>query len=820
MISIRKKPSHCSFTQNPIKFELGTDQYYPTPLVYPVFEIIFSAQPARGSFIYFEFINPETQQLEKIKLTAKRRDLVNEGDFLSNDNPFPTLIDFVTHALTEARKIKLLNAFYTIEQEGTLLRIKAKRAIEQLVFQGVHFYSESSTFTILYSNDYYQPQPREGYQMHASIFLETQYGSGSFQFLTACEIVVDENLRAYIDIHKILQGGIEASWQEYPLPDLRYSHYFADNLRRYYVEFSEEWYNSGTLPTTKSDTLFAHWGGIDLQTSLLRDPIDILKVSQRFMTEIPSGKLVDRNQTDWLSWMNLTYARRIRVDIVIGVSTIPGVSPQDITEKTFVLFDIQMDLFQTLVFQTGYLFRDVEQLAVNYHVHNWKFVIKDFDSKQPLSEFYQYDLADSNCTKHSILYFNNYGMPETFYTIGEWTEALRTSKSLAERGDAYNLSKLRPEVFAFNREATHTYKLRSQWFTQKVARAIGTLLHSQASYLWDNDQLVPTMLQSAETDYLDTQEIMLQIPMEMFRATTTQEVSDHPDTPSLEYEWNGGNQYTFYINRNDYTITSVGDLTLKTGFTTITTSVWDSGTEKFTPVTLAARKIVTASCTITTAQHGTITLTKIFEFKRNEVVMYTTLDGGGTVNLVVYRNDPSPVNMAVEHDNGNNEVTYTLGAATNIPFSYTIPGTKWLSIFKDDFTDISGLSANGLPIVEFDFNRFTGLENLTFDNCTFWPVLLLNRLTQLEDLELSNMPLIEVIELGFCPSLNSITLDTIGLTAEGLDLLIDRLYAFRNFYYNTWTLTITASGLTPSTDTAAKIAELTAAPYNHTISIA
>src|SRR5690349_7199024 len=70
MISILKQPYECSFTKNPVTFEVQTNMQYATERVFPYMIIKVNTIPLAGEFCQFQFINPETNDPEVVRLAV------------------------------------------------------------------------------------------------------------------------------------------------------------------------------------------------------------------------------------------------------------------------------------------------------------------------------------------------------------------------------------------------------------------------------------------------------------------------------------------------------------------------------------------------------------------------------------------------------------------------------------------------------------------------------------------------------------------------------------------------------------------------------
>jgi hypothetical protein len=365
MITILKKPYLCSFTKNSIDFELQTDLQFNTATVFPELILSFKAKPVLGTTFNISFTNPENGRTETINLVAV------DGSNASNyreiwqipDTSFSgSLLDLRNIVLEKLRNYPIFNSYYNIsipilELPLSIRRIiiTAKEAIAELVmtWESTQPTAEIDKY-ISEANSvaYHEPVVRDGYALKASLFLETIYGSGNFYFVTAIEAVLDSESVAHVDVSSYLDSEIEASWTEYPLPYEQELGYKAPNLRRYYVEFSEEFANETEAPVLKTEILYAHWGGASTDDAYNLNPVAAQNTSGQWLTWWPSGKRVLKEQNDWLAWMN--GATPVTFDVICQIVT--NASEYNVVKHS----QITLQPFETFVFNTGFEANDLQ----------------------------------------------------------------------------------------------------------------------------------------------------------------------------------------------------------------------------------------------------------------------------------------------------------------------------------------------------------------------------------------------------------------------------------------------------------------------------
>lgn len=794
MISIRKQPYTCSFTGNNMIFKVGTNMRYITQRVSPMMTLTFSGLSTNGEFMIFNFQNPETGELEIIKIHATAKP-INEGD-VEGTGFIGTTAEYVQHVFEVLQKIVVLNAFYTISINGLSIKIVAKEAMEEL--QLINFQKVGMANIIATNkNGFVEPLERTGYKLIGSVYLETKLYSGNFQFVSNIGIALDENSEGFVNVAPVLHQGIESSWQQMPYPNPDVSHYMANNGRRYYVEFMEEWTGEVNRNKVTSNILFAHWGGHSTDNANLVAPLAQIDASQKFLTHHPSGKIVHEEQHDWLSWINT--AEALTVKLKIRVFWWEGGSVENSETDVFTKL---VNPWETLVFKSGPKDYDLYNLTGQFPCMFYEMRLVNNATNASISETYRFNLNQVFSEKKTILFFNGYGLPETIFTTGPWVETYNSNKLLAQRSQQFNLSRLRPSTFVFKKESNTTFQAETQVFPKKTAARLTDLLNTGAAMLYDEAKEIPIIIEavSADVDALGT--YTMRLPLSIRTANVSKELSFHDLMPALGYTHDEESTYLFTIEKNGLVLASVGTLTVLFEGAAFATSAYNSGTGAFAPIVLDLSGRYKFSCDVVDSAGLTHKLIYHLNHNQNKVLFETYETGSFSVT---FERNSGTSSMDINWDKGAGTITYPLTTNTVITQSYSNTNLKRVNMLKSSFADITGFISNSLSILKMDWSAFKKLTNLRLLSADHGPTIYLNNLPQLTNLQITGSSSTTNVELDYMPNLSTLTLSSLGLTAQGIEDLIARLHSFRKLMNTNPTIVITGFGGTVTARTTAML---------------
>jgi hypothetical protein len=885
MITITKQPYLCALSKNSIDFVVTTDLQYDTATVFPSLELSFLAVPAIGSSYVLNFTNPESGKTETVDFVAV--DGTNANNYkelwqIPGTGFSGSLADLRTIVFEKSRQRKALNAFYNIELPiiefgGSVKKftLTAKQAISQLVLD--YTTNQASTYiSEVNSVAYHQPGVRDGYALNASLFLESNYNSGKFNFVTTIDLVLDENSVAHFDFGKYIDAEIEASWNEYPVPFEQELGYIAPNLRRYYVVFSENYSNNSIPFETKSETLLAHWGGVSSDDFYNSEPIAAQNTSGKWLTWWPSGKRILKEQSDWLGWMN--GAEAVTFNVICTIKTNLG------TKTKIVHENVNLQAFETFVFNTGYDANSLDaELEAGEVASSWEFGLgfacETCDSilvtytpvgEEPVTEiitsyysdeggrpvygeifdiFYNYELNrwDTNfvvflesesfcpfgvytipegspfeafsvlptntcdltngsspetfryyfekaCLTKQIVYFNSFGVPESFILSAEFQQNITTSQELATRTESYALNNLLPQNYIFDAKNVISYQAETMMLSNLEAERLMPLVNSTITFLLEKGNFIPVIINAGTTAIYKVNSFLQKIQLDLVRANESDRVSYFEVLPDFEPAYSSGILW-LDLKRNGLNITDFGSIKAYFDGTEIKEFTYQS-TQKYYIASDALIQEGIITFVLTCDVNGVETIVrKQYNYKWEEMdwVFYATPDN------LLFRMDLrgafADQPFRIDWGDGTSEDLEITNSITNYNHTYSEEGKYFIRVLKPSFSDLRNVKFFD-KINYFDFAAFTGITDLTLEFGSAGKYYF-NGIKDLENL-LIKRTTIEFLNLGFQRNLEVLTIDECVIDSDTLDALLLELWTFRKGYLNAIAVTFTDLGYSPS----------------------
>jgi len=899
MITITKQPYICSLTKNAIDFTVQSNLYFETATVKPFIRLLFEELPSIGTTYRFAFTNPENGNRENIDLVAV--DGTNAENYLNlwqipGSGFVGTLAEFRSIMFEKLQQRYILNAFYDlefpiIEFPGSTpsFIIRAKEAIQELVIEFTSNQPDSPDKYISEANSiaYHQPGVRDGYELKASLFLERQYNSGNFDFVTSIDCVLDENSISHVDVSKYIDAEIEASWREYPVPFEQTFGYIAPNLRRYYVQFSETFTNETQAIETTSETLFAHWGGASSDDSYTSDLIAAQNTSGKFLTWWPSGKRILKEQSDWLAWMNGADIHYLTIDAIAygsviyeGESFVYEFTQNLVSNKRInpfeshiqnIGFDVnfkeQIDQFLTdnPEIESVYIQRwetrkyKINDLIFGFYTTNYPGAVPTNYTLSPsgfengkrkfglesLSPFVKFDgvwkcyiggieglvycgflntadefpygnfeiienpyiisfsvngrnvsneieaiqtfYPEKSCLTKQIVYFNSFGIPESFILSANWQQNITTSQELATRTESYALDTLFPQNYIFDSKALISYQAETMMLKNIEAERLMPLLNSTITFILENGNFIPVVINAGTTAVYKVNAFLQKIQLDLVRANESNRVSYYEVLPDFEILKTNSIGFSIVsLKRNLLNITDFGSIKIyKEGielgeFTYVPTQQWYTGTA----ITTEGILTLELNCSVNDVQKVVRKQInnqwdelkyEVFAMANTAIIRFSSIYTGGTP-------------MRIDWSDGTVD-DVTVSTASLFTKSYSTNGKKLIRISKPSFFDITQFTIQNASN-NFDFSKFNSLKDLIITNCAAGNYYL-TALNKLEEITFINTTIYQ-LNLGFQKDLEFLILNNSNISVDNFELLIREIWNFRKSYDNAFEIRITS----------------------------
>jgi len=768
MITINKSPYICSFSKNSIDFEVQTNMYFKSIFVYPSIQIEIIDFPALGDHFAVQWVNPETFENEEIRLVAVNGSTAanyNELWEIPDDNYPGTIQQFRDIVLEKLVATTLFNGFYTSAGIGTTkILITASQAIAQLV-PAWETNQTSSNFVATIQADFVLPDPRDGYDMRALIYFESEYLSGEFELVSSLTCVIDNNSIAVIDVANVLNAEIENGWNEYPVPFTKEAIYLAPNLKRYYIKFVEAWTGESETFSTVSDIQFVHWGGVSTDDQMMGDPVSLITNGNNFLTWWPAGKRIAKDQDDWLGWMNLY--KDATFEIVLTI-TCNGYTYEDVFQT------VDLKKFETVIFNSGFDANNLDSLIVGYTPARWSWRIQPA-GESPLSQEFTY-YFDNACIRKIMMYFNSFGIPETFHTTGEWQEVMNVSTSIATRSSVFGLSNLFPQSFVFDSKHQNSMKAVTGFLTQREALRLQSIINSMIAYVLETNRWIPAVLDTGKTGVLKLNEFQTQIELEILKANENDRASFFPLQPDIDIITDLRVERLEVIT-NNLNITTHGNFLCYKEDVLVATFTWNAGLGYYTPsASVSSAGNYRFKGSLSTATE-TYEITKHLKYSLKNILGSFFSTGAMSIKLKVNNTDDPPV--IIDWGDGLTTTDTIASTLTTFSHTYTATGKKIIRLSKQHFTDVIEFYTS-FNVGKIDFGGFVNLQKITYLNGPSgnW------YLSQLEKLQYVYFDTTEVssLEIGFQKDLTYLKLKSTNISSDALDALILELWKFRKLY--------------------------------------
>lgn len=309
----------------------------------------------------------------------------------------------------------------------------------------------------------------DNYAVLLEVYVERTYGAGDYTLEATLEPVPDADGYMAIDVSNVLEASAR-TWRAEPLVPVWGTAlpYVADNLRRYYVRYTEQ---SGAPVTTDDWTLdttrLVMWGGVAQSLWAEGNYLASITSDNSLLTWHPTGRKVPVAGPLWLGWYNyLLDPTQVRLQVKT-YSIVDGT-----LLATTNVYTIDADVKQSVAFPV-----DATSLGITT-TNVYKYTVRvqyydDSETWQTASGEMTYNIDDQYFEgERWIQYVNGFGMPEAWRCTGDYSEAANVERDLSTRS-------LLPGAGAFS---TETYQYQSD-LVPGITYRTGYISRAEASTL-------------------------------------------------------------------------------------------------------------------------------------------------------------------------------------------------------------------------------------------------------------------------------------------------------------------------------------------------
>lgn len=327
-------------------------------------------------------------------------------------------------------------------------------------------------------NDIVEDATPDNYKVLLEVFFQDDYPFGGYRRVAVLEDTIDGNGCTVFDLQDILDSEFQCSYTQPPLAPVCFeAPYIADNIRCYYLRYSERY---GT-PVEQQDCVYTAarkviCGGIDTKlfdkTNLLGD----LSEENSFLSWYPSGKTVSPEQSEHLHWYNYTgdtVQTYLKVECWDGTHA----SPNSIV-SVFQANELEVDTGHTITFPAGF-----DQLGL-LDCKRYSVQVMNLEDDTALSQV-RYYIVDCYCHECLcyLVYINGFCLPETLRLTGQTKKNLTVDRQFVS---AHTSSGILAKQWCFDWE--NPLQFRTGYLSKKEVDALQEMLiYNEVYKVEDND---------------------------------------------------------------------------------------------------------------------------------------------------------------------------------------------------------------------------------------------------------------------------------------------------------------------------------------------
>lgn len=342
------------------------------------------------------------------------------------------------------------------------------------------------------------------YRVLLEVFFEKTYRGGDYISAALLEGLPDADTGfLFFDLQSILEAQCRAYRSE-PLVPVWATNapQIADNLRRFYVRYTEEAGNPVTTQEWQYTAIkLALDGGIS--QSLLAEIPDYLEQlddTNNILSWLPSGKQVVKNAPEYISWFNSTGSD---AEVRLNRQKYTDVDGLPFENQTwYYVSPITARPYETVIFPLRPLLQSGDFDGA------YKSVLRVLDAADneisPAITLYH----DKNYyeSKRHIQYLNSFGVPENWTCRGQLDKSIQIDRSVAQRPLAPGYDTYATDTYNYFSEAEYRYLYRTGWLRKSEAETLVEMLQAQGVYDVSEDGYIPLRLATNDFKVTATRE--------------------------------------------------------------------------------------------------------------------------------------------------------------------------------------------------------------------------------------------------------------------------------------------------------------------------
>lgn len=318
----------------------------------------------------------------------------------------------------------------------------------------------------------------ENYRVVLRVEVETTYLSGTYTQVCELETVPTSAGLSSFDLRGILHAELElhTTFQVPTLDDQQA--YASDTIRRYRLKYFERY---GTPQVDQSITTSSAYsvlmGGVDAHYFGLFDFFSNVTEENSFITQMPDGHVIARDQAEYLSWINHTGSDQnpyISVSMwdVDGAVITPGI-------LFYNEFDAGFDPpflkpWQIGVFPISPSLIGIDSSCVKFRV---SVHVGEFGVDSAVSGYRDYYIDDAyQEVPSTIIWFDSFRLPSILRCVGRKKTRLQVSRQVSEHVVGFGYDPTTVASVQTRRDFNHLFEYRTGAVHPDVLDALQELL--------------------------------------------------------------------------------------------------------------------------------------------------------------------------------------------------------------------------------------------------------------------------------------------------------------------------------------------------------
>lgn len=355
----------------------------------------------------------------------------------------------------------------------------------------------------------------DNYRIVWDVMLETSYRSGGFTKVGSGESFVDANSECYLDLQRILEAEAKNSQDNPPIPTYANTDILvADNLRRYYLRYREEYDGIVAPEWTIGDIKMAMIGGISQSLYAAGDWLATLTATTSLLTWKPNLRKVSKDQREYLAWYNYT---GISQPIVLSYQ---GTRADGTTTVQLFLYEapyLEALPGETLLIPVG--FTQMGRTATDIVSYTVRVVDRTADYEGGtiiyLSPARTYNIdSQYRQAERFLMYLNGFSCPETLRCTGFSSTDLQVQRDDAERILEPGYTTTTRETFQYDQAWQNFFTYRSGYLPRLEVDSLQEMFIGNMAYEIYETAYVPIYIQTKAMPVTETRQLLHSLTFE------------------------------------------------------------------------------------------------------------------------------------------------------------------------------------------------------------------------------------------------------------------------------------------------------------------